>query len=369
MNKTLYTKDNLGRTRIWYMEQQGSKHRTVSGLLNGELVTSAWTECEPKNVGKANATSGEEQATKEIEAKYKKQLKTGYFENQSDIDCSLYVEPMLAKLYKDYEHKIDLKDWLLQCKFNGMRCVATKDGLFTRKGEQYKSCPHIQDTLRPFFEKHPNAVLDGELFNEEYRQQLNEIAKLIRKTKNISAEDLKKSKELIQYHIYDGYGFDGLSQKVDYVDRKGWIDSNIDYDHIVLVEDHLITSKEELIVIYQKLVDRGHEGGILRKKKSPYENKRSQYLLKIKPEDDAEAVIVDILEGTGNWAGAGKVIRLKWNGIEFDSSFKGTYEESADFLCKKADWIGKEVTFVYNGLTGLGVPNFARVDIKNCLKK
>lgn len=47
-----------------------------------------------------------------------------------------------------------------------MRCVATKNGLFTRKGEKYISVPHIEEALKPFFDKHPESVLDGELFKK-----------------------------------------------------------------------------------------------------------------------------------------------------------------------------------------------------------
>ena len=187
----LYTRDTIGNVRVWYMQQENNKHRTVSGLLDGERVTSEWTITETKNSGKKNATTATEQARAEIESRYKKQRKTGYFDDVGDIGSTFYVEPMLAKLYKDYAHKIDLSsgEWLLQCKFNGMRCVATKDGLFTRKGEKYLSVPHVENSLKPFFKKYPNAVLDGELFNNELRQQLNEISKLIRKTVHISKED------------------------------------------------------------------------------------------------------------------------------------------------------------------------------------
>lgn len=199
MNKfpTLYTRDSLSNIRIWYMEQENNKYRTVSGLLNGEKVTSEWTITTSKNEGKKNATTAEEQALKEVEAKYKKQKKTGYFEKIDQIDEIQYVEPMLAKLYKNYSSKINLenKEWIMQCKLNGLRCIATKNGLFTRKGEKYISCPHVFDSLRSFFEQHPNAVLDGELFNNEFRQKLNEINKLVRKTVHISEEDLKLSEQ------------------------------------------------------------------------------------------------------------------------------------------------------------------------------
>lgn len=372
----LYTRDTIGNVRVWYMEQENNKHRTVSGLLEGERVTSEWTITEAKNSGKKNATNAVEQASAEIDARYKKQRKTGYFDDIGDIGSTSYVEPMLAKLYKDYAHKIDLSggEWLLQCKFNGMRCVATKDGLFTRKGEKYLSVPHVEDSLKPFFKKHPSAVLDGELFNNELRQQLNEISKLIRKTVHISKEDLERSEELVRYYIYDGYGFglkaNPMSQNEPYKSRKEWIDNQVigEYDYAVHVTDINILSQINLDEAYQSLIDDGQEGGILRYKNMKYENKRSKHLLKVKPEDDDEGEIVEITEGAGNWRGTGKIITLNWNDKTFDATFKGTYEQATLFLKEKNKWIGKKVTFLYNGLTGLGTPNYARVDINNCLK-
>jgi DNA ligase-1 len=367
----LYSRDSIGNIRIWRMEQENDKYRTISGLANGEQVTSEWTVASPKNIGKKNETSAEKQAEVEIEARYKKQKKTGYFENIEDVDNFMYVEPMLAKLYKDYSDEIELSkgEWILQCKLNGMRCVATKDGLFTRKGERYVSVPHIQEALKGFFEKHPGAVLDGELFNYGLRQQLNEISKLIRKTVHITPEDLEKSKNLVHYYIYDGYGF-GLEKTHPYHERKQWIDFNIigKYTHVAKVEDFQVGNKTELEQHYQNLVENGHEGAILRNKEMKYEHKRSKNLLKVKPEDDDEAEIVGITEGTGNWSGTGKIISLNWNGKVFDATFKGTYEQGVDFLKNKNKWLGKKVTFLYNGLTGLGTPNFARIDINNCIK-
>jgi len=371
IHPSLYTRDSVGNMRVWRMEQDGDRYRTVSGVQGGELVTSEWTVAKPKNVGKKNETTGEAQAKSEVEARYKKQRKTGYFDDPKDIDKTQYVEPMLAKLYKDYHDEIDLSlgEWLLQCKFNGMRCVATRDGLFTRKGERYLSCPHIEESLAPFFREHPDAVLDGELFNEKFRQSLNEISKLVRKTVNITDSDLERSRELVHYYIYDGYGF-GLDKERPYHERKQWIDANVvgKYTHVAKVEDYALKSRADLDRHYQVLVDEGHEGAILRRSGMKYEHKRSKNLLKVKPEDDDEAVIVDILEGAGNWSGTGKVIKLRWNDKEFDATFKGTQEQGALFLKEKKKWIGKTVTFLYNGLTGLGTPNYARVDINNCVK-
>ena len=367
----LYARDSVGNVRVWRMEQEGGRYRTVSGVKGGDLVTSEWTVAKPKNVGKRNETTGEEQAASEVESRYKKQRKTGYFDDIKDIDKAQYVEPMLAKLYKDYHDEIDLSlgEWILQTKYNGHRCVATKDGLFTRKGEKYFSCPHIEEALRPFFKEHPGAVLDGELFNEKFRQSLNEISKLVRKTVNITEVDLNRSRELVHYYVYDGYGF-GLDKEHPYHERKQWIDSHVvgKYTHVAAVEDFSLKSGEDLDRHYNGLVDEGHEGAILRHRGMKYEHKRSKSLLKVKPEDDDEAEIVDIIEGEGNWSGTGKVIKLRWKGREFDATFKGTREEATEFLKERKKWVGRTVTFLYNGLTGLGTPNYARVDIRNCIK-
>lgn len=367
----LYTRDSIGNVRVWYMEQDNGRYRTVSGLMDGELVTSEWTVAKPKNIGRSNETNAEEQASAEVASRYKKQRKLAYFDDPNKIDEARFVEPMLAKIYKDYKDDIDLSEgeWLLQCKFNGMRCIATKNGLFTRKGEKYLSCPHIAEALRPFFESHPQAVLDGELFNNQYRQSLNEISKLVRKTVKITSDDIKRSRELVHYYIYDGYGF-GLDKERPYHERKQWIDANVigNYTHVAKVEDYHLKGSEDLDRHYESLVDEGHEGAILRRRDMKYEHKRSKNLLKVKPEDDDEGEILDIIEGEGNWSGTGKVIRLRWKGREFDATFKGTQVEATLFLKDRAKWVGKKVTFLYNGLTGLGTPNYARVDIKNCVK-
>ncbi len=359
----LYSRDSKGKIRVWSMELDGNRYRTTSGLIDGEKVVSEWTFVS----GKQNTTDIE-QAKKEVEARYKKQLKTGYFENIQDVDSMKYVEPMLAKSYKDRKVDISSGNWLMQCKLNGVRCIATKTGLFSRKGESYVSTPHISESLQDFFDKHPHAVLDGELFNEELRQNLNEINSLVRKTKNITQKDLDRSREIISYYIYDGYDMEGVYKSDGYIVRKNWLDNNVDFDFTSIVSDIHLTSEKHMWDCYNRFVEMGHEGAILRDKNSPYENKRSKHLLKLKPEDDSEGVIIDIKEGSGNWSNTGKIITLQWNNKIFDATFKGSYEQGVVFLENSENWVGKTVTFLYNGLTGLGVPNYARVDINNCLK-
>lgn len=371
MNK-LYARSATGKILVWWMTQDNNSYTTTSGQLDGKLVTSEPTICQGKNIGRANETSAKIQAEMEMVAKYKKQLKTGYFLDIKDVDSFQYIQPMLAKNYKDYADKIDwAKGVIVQIKFNGMRCIATRHGLFTRKGERYVSVPHIENSLKKFFEKYPDAVLDGELFNYALRQRLNEIACLIRKQKP-TAQDLANSEAVVEYHIYDGYGIGTFPDDV-YVVRKQAIDQSLIFanfsKYVKCVICWTIHSPVELDVIYNAFLNDEQEGAILRIPDSPYEHKRSKYLLKFKPIDDSEFIIKDIIEGEGNWAGTGKIIEFSYeNGKRFRGTFKGTFEQAQKFLAERQKWIGKTVTVEYNGLTGLGTPNYARMDINNCEK-
>lgn len=379
----LYAKSNTGKTLIWRMEQENEKFRTISGQQDSEkLVTSEWTIAEPKNVGKKNATTAEQQAESEINNKYKKQLKSGgYFKDIKDIDSDQFFQVTLAKSFGDYEDKINWSEGCgVQVKYNGSRLIARKEGLFTRKGEKYVSVPHIEEGLKLFFEKYPEAVLDGEAYNWDLRERLNELMKLVRKSVHATAEDLAASKEMVKYYIYDGFGF-GATQKDGYLKRKEIIDKtfldNKEYKDIYgHVPTWIVKSKKELDELYNKFLDDKQEGAIIRILNQPYENKRSKYLLKYKPVDDAEYKVIDIQEGEGNWAGVAKIITCeRIDGKYFDdttktfnATFKGTYEEAAECLKNKKKYLNKVVTIYYNGFTGKGKPNYARFDINNYQK-
>jgi ATP-dependent DNA ligase len=367
----LYHLDSKSKVRVWWMEQEGGKYRTVSGILDGNLVTSEWKETEAKNVGKSNATDVSGQATAEIEARYIKQIKMKYCRDISEIGSDKFTKPMLAKEYKEYQKKIDFakEHWGLQIKLNGNRCVAKKTGLFSRSGERWLNCQHIEEQLKPFFEKYPNAILDGEFYNFTLRQRLNELTSIVRKSKNITAEQRSDSKAIVEYHIYDCYEPDSYPSQVEYQIRFDWLKSTqVQSESVKILEYFKIDSVESLNEFYNKFLEDGEEGGILRKLTSPYEiGKRSRYLLKYKPVDTDECFIISIHEGSGNWAGTAKTCTVKWKGEEFDATFKGTQSELKELLKNQDEWIGKTVTFMFNGLTGLNTPNFARIDINNCL--
>jgi ATP-dependent DNA ligase len=211
-------------------------------------------------------------------------------------------------------------------------------------------------------------------YGNDLRQQLNEISKLIRKSKHVEAADLAESEKKVRFYIYDGYNFTGKSDVLDedasYRERKNWIDKGVIplSKYFVEVQTTIVKSEADMLKAFQNLLEDQQEGGILRNLDGGYEHKRSKNLVKVKSEDDDEGVILDITDGDGNWKGAATNVTLKWKNKQFDAVFKGSYETRAKILKEKKNWIGKEVTFLYMGLTGPGTPNYGRVDPDNCFK-
>lgn len=354
----------------WAIETEFGQKDTDKPQITVDFVL------EGKNIGKKNETSVEKQAYLDAKSKWNKKKKTGYIEDLKQVesqDIGAFVQagvrPMLAEKFRDCRENL-VYPAICDRKFNGGRVIGRTDCLFTRKGEVYKTLPHIEESLKELFKKYPNLVLDGEGYNHEYRYKLNEVMSILRKTKHITSEDIKKSKEKIKFYVYDGYNFGTVTQESELISRRCELKKILKgIPYIEFVEGELVNSEKELLQKYEEYLADGYEGAMYRDLHSPYVNKRTKYLVKVKPEDDDEAIILDIQEGSGNWAGTGKRIVLKWQDKEFAATLVGTYEEARQFLKDKKKWIGKEVTFLYIGLTGLGVPNYARVDYNNCLKK
>lgn len=368
---TLYARAEKGSVLEWDIEIEGDKYRTITGQQGGAKVTSKWTVANPKNTGQANATTSEQQAHAEADSKWKKKIKReGYWENLSDIDkTTRFIEPMLAQKLRDHPHKA-VMPCMVDKKYNGGRVMASTAGLFTRKGEQYASIPHIWEQLEPLFEKYPDLVLDGEGYQHDLRFKLNDLMSILRTTKSnkITSELLAKSEKIVRFYVYDGYGFEHITSRTGNLDRRNALKKLLEgIPYMVWVPYRIANTLEEVYKIYDEHVSEGYEGSIIRNCNAPYEiGKRSYNLLKVKPTDDSEGIIIEIVEGTGNASGLAATATLEWSGKTFSATFKGSQEVRRTILQEKDEWIGQEKKFHYNGLTGLGIPNSAQIDPANC---
>jgi len=351
--KTIYKKTKTGATQEWTIEVVDNKYRTHSGQVGGAITTNEWTVVYGKNVGKANGTTDSEQALKEAEAKRTKKLESGYFEDVNNINEKQYFEPMLAAKWEDYKDKIQYPIFS-QPKLDGIRCIVTKDGMFSRNGKPIISAPHIRTALDKLFKHEPDLILDGELYADKFANDFNKIVSLVKKTKPTEA-DLKESSKNIEYHVYDvpsvDETFNGRWRELD--------ELALDFPNCVKkVETHIITEEFYITDWYENYIERGYEGQMLRMN-SKYENKRSKSLLKHKSFVDEEYTILDIVEGEGNRTGtAGYMVFETVEGKRFKSNVKGTWEETAEMLKSKKELIGKQATIKYFNLTPDGIPRF-----------
>ena len=257
------------------------------------------------------------------------------------------IQPMLA--YKVGKKEIDYTmPVYLQPKLDGVRCIITKDGCFTRTGKQWLNVDHIEAALKRFFIDKPDVVLDGELYNHDLRNDFEKIISLVRKTKPTD-DDREEAAELVQFYCYDV--INQANYDIRYGSIREWFWSYGFYNHksIIVSENSLVLSHDEALLLHSGNLARGYEGSILRLNK-PYECKRSYNLQKFKDFHDAEATIIGYVEGKGKRAGTlGKFIMQDDDGIEFGCPpGKGyTYADLADILQNINSYIGKYATFTY----------------------
>ena len=357
--ETIYKKTKTGATQEWTIEVVGNKYRTHSGQVGGVITTNEWTIVYGKNTGKLNETTDKEQTMKEAVAKRTKKLESGYFENIKHINKTQYFEPMLASKWEDSKDKITYPIFS-QPKLDGIRCIVTKDGMFSRNGKPIISAPHIFESLKPLFEAYGNIVLDGELYADKFANDFNKIVSLVKKTKPTDA-DLKESKKNIQYWIYDlpdndiqfGYRCDRLNHLFETFDFFS--------KHCVEVETNICNDEDEVMGLYEEYVEHGFEGQILRTN-GKYENKRSKFLLKHKSFIDEEYTIIGVCEGEGNKTNmVGYMTFETADGKPFKSNVKATFEESEEMFRNRKQLIGKQATIKFFQFTPDGIPRFPYV--------
>lgn len=363
MKSILYKKSKTGKIQQWTIETDGSSFRTIEGFIDGAQTPTEWTHCIGKRIGMANATTGVEQAEKEALAKIKKQKDKGWVENIEDVETTtLQISPMLTHKFPDYQDTILSQDIPLatQPKLDGIRCIATRDGLFTRNGKPIVAAPHVFSEVQKIFEglEGIDLKLDGELYNHDLKEDFNKITSLVRKQK-LSNDDLEQSAKYLQYHIYDidipGRTFANrfaALQMVSDIFASSTVLKIVPttfFKHVSLEQ-----KKYWLDTLYAEFLEQGYEGQMVRLADSHYENNRSKSLLKRKEFQDREFVIVDIEEGKGNRSGM--MGRIKFEG--FDANARGSHEFFRELLINKVHYVGKTATVRYQNLTPDGVPRF-----------
>jgi len=261
---------------------------------------------------------------------------------------------MLAHKYDDSR-----VDWsqpvYIQAKLDGVRCLFTKNGAYSRTGKQFKNLAHIELALISFFKQNPDVVLDGELYNHKLKNDFEKIISLVRKQKP-TADDRLDAQHLVQFHVYDY--FDGVKYDSYKTRMQQLVTSGIyTPDHTVMyVPAKLVDSYNYARDIHVEFLDQGYEGSIIRLD-GLYKHGRSYDLMKFKDFSDTEATIIGYELGKGKRTGTlGKFIMLDDEGVQFGCPpGKGyNYKDLASMLVEINSYIGKRATFTYFQRTKAG---------------
>lgn len=354
----IYKRNTNGSINQWKIIICDNSYYTEEGIYNGKITKSKPTMVKGKNIGRSNETTDFEQVCKDAQSKFTKKIESGYTKNIKEVDTAKkFFAPMLAHKYIDYKDKIDFPVFVSP-KIDGARMIIRKEGLFTRNGKSYFSCPHIHTLFEPLFKKYPEWIIDGEIYSHE--ENFEKIMSLVRKSKP-TEEDLEESKKIIKIYIFDGVinnleeGFNNrfniIKQEINNLIGKT--------DFIKFVENIEINYQKEVEEYHNKFVEEGYEGVMIRLPNSIYENKRSKSLLKYKHFLDNEFKIINIIEGKGNRSGiAGNLVLKMKDGKEFSSGIRGGEEYYKFILKNKSKLIGRVATIRYQELSKDGIPRF-----------
>jgi len=262
------------------------------------------------------------------------------------------MKPMLAHKYD--EKRIDWSEPVyIQPKLDGVRCLFTKDGAFSRTGKQFMNVAHIELALIPFFKQQPDVVLDGELYNHELKNDFEKIISLVRKQKP-SADDRLEAKQLVQFHVYDyfdGVKYDSYKTRMQQLTCSDIYDEQIKHVPTMLVDTYSYAR-----TLHEEFLEDGYEGSIIRLN-GLYKHGRSYDLMKFKDFSDTEATIIGYETGKGKRTGTlGKFLMQDDDGNKFGCPpGKGfTYKDLSKMLDNVHDYIGQRATFTYFQRTQAG---------------
>lgn len=357
MIKTLFGKDSKGNIKTWAVVVDGDTIKISHGRLGGKMQVKT-TVCTPKNIGRANETSGEAQALLEAEAKYKKQLDKLYRPTVGELSEVGNDLPMLAHDYTKVGHRMEYPLYVSR-KLDGVRCLATVNGtevkLTSRGGKEYQCPEGVYHDLVLLSNITGFTTFDGELYS--HGMPLPMIISAVKKpsalTDNLLFEifDIPSAKSW-SYRLKD---LCNLYQYKDLLTHTGFVDN------------YLVKSEDEVRPFLEQFMNEGFEGVMLRSMHGLYQfNHRSSDLMKWKEFQDTE-VKVEFVEEDKNKEGVLNCI-MKDGKTRVKCKMRGNHEFRSYENQKKL--LGSWITLRYQQLTPDGVPQFpVGICVRDCDSK
>ena len=353
----LYYRTPGGDIKEWFVEVDGPKYRTATAPHESLPNFSMWSYCHAKSVGKRNQRSPEEVALDKAKSMYQGKLDEGYCKTLPDLYIQDTVpRAMLARPNYDpdkFAEHIKAGRVYAQPKFDGFRCIASAEGLFTRELRRIETCPHILAALAPVFEANDGLIIDGELYNHDYAKKFEQLQSMLTKEPDLLTAD--STARLIEYHVYDFISGEAFAPRfVDGISKIRGVAG------VKLAQTIRVKSEEHVAELHARFTAEHYEGTMIRISSKGYEQqKRAAQLTKLKDFFDEEVEVVEIQEGNGAWAGACKAIGCRDSqGRKFGAGCSGTFAMLAEVLENPHKYIGGKATIKYQSKFASGKPRF-----------
>jgi predicted DNA-binding WGR domain protein len=367
----LYGIDSGGKVKIWSAKVQffPEENKAVQIVEFGQIDGKKQVASREYDSGKGGK-SPLEQCTQETKRKwldkkekenYKTEISTESAPASAAHDVRgtflpLPILPMLAKKFEQDRLNVSFPCFV-QPKLDGLRCIMyLHDGQLvaqSRTGNAFVSMSEIKSSLLPFFERHPQVVLDGELYTKDI--PFEKLAGIIKKQK-ITDKD-SAILNLITYNVYDIVDLKApFSKRIEFLRDNFEADQ---YPRIKFVPTYLIHDVNEFRSKFSEFVENGFEGIMLRNVGGLYRtNYRSSELLKYKEFDEDEYPIVGFTEGEGRDKGTVIWICETPDQKRFTVKPRGTIEVRRKLYAQGDSYKGKMLTVIHFGLTQEGIPRF-----------
>ncbi|NOT59328.1 MAG: DNA ligase [Acidobacteria bacterium] len=238
---------------------------------------------------------------------------------------------------------IDPTPYLVSEKYDGVRALWDGKTLRTRAG-------NVIAAPAWFVAKLPAQSLDGELWMA--RGQFEKLSGAVRKA--VPQDDEWRQ---IKYMVFE-LPPASLDEKGTFAERYEAIKRVVaaaGFPQLLAVEQFRLADNAALKRKLAEVVKAGGEGLMLHRADAPYVTGRNDALLKLKPLDDAEAVVIGYVAGKGKYVGKMGALQVETaDGKRFQIGTGFT-----DAVRANPPAIGATMTYTFRGLTKNGLPRFA----------
>lgn len=239
---------------------------------------------------------------------------------------------------KVYEPGIAIEDYWVSEKLDGVRARWDGKQLISRNGNLFHA-------PKWFTEGFPNISLDGELWSARGKYQ--QIVSIV--GRDLPHEGWRQIKFMV-FDLPDSK--EPFSKRVAEMEALG---RRLCLPFLRVIKQFRVQTEAELMSVQGKVVSEGGEGLMLHHQDALYHHGRSDQLLKLKPYNDAEAIVIGYRPGKGLFAGKMGAIKVRTDDKQeffIGSGFSHQERESPPSL-------GARITFRHQGFTDKGIPRFA----------